>query len=515
MILTTPIKQPCTTTEHNHKSYIFTLYIFMLLCVVGNCLLFYCSCAGNCENCCGINALLRIANIDQDGKVDGNKILNKAFVNGEKKALVDVSIYRGSTEKDYKAAKEKFLNSINQTCKTHLSAYVEVGDTARYFIHCKDANSKEVGKDYYYGLFEGSEATKIVILRCGSEIKNMNGMFYNCSSLKELDLSNFNTENVTYMKAMFYNCNKLTNLDLSSFNTTNVTNMFRMFNNCSSLTKLDLSNFDTTNVTNMLQMFSNCSSLTKLDLSNFNTDKVTDMQYMFDQCFKNEATLICKASTIKKITENKISWLTITNDNENDEKYKAINKTLNNNLDQVYTCSVKRGVNEHMPQITSVVKYDKAKLFELKNMPANCKINGKQIVSKKFSKENLVKYVPIVGNEDYQQMIQGGFIASIALTGETYLSAYVEVGDTARYFIHCKEANSIHEGISCYGLFHESEATKIEILSCGSEIKNMSNMFYSCSSLTILDLSKFNTNTVKDMRGMFYKCSSLKALNII
>ena len=27
----------------------------MLLCVVGNCLLFYCSCTGNCENCCGIN----------------------------------------------------------------------------------------------------------------------------------------------------------------------------------------------------------------------------------------------------------------------------------------------------------------------------------------------------------------------------------------------------------------------------------------------------------------------------
>ena len=75
MILTTPTKQPFTTTKHNNKSYIFTLYLFMLLCVVGNCLLFYCSCTGNCENCCGINGLLRIANIDQDGKVDGNNIL--------------------------------------------------------------------------------------------------------------------------------------------------------------------------------------------------------------------------------------------------------------------------------------------------------------------------------------------------------------------------------------------------------------------------------------------------------
>ena len=31
-------------------------------------------------------------------------------------------------------------------------------------------------------------------------------MFYKCSSLKEINLSNFNTHNVTYMKAMFYEC---------------------------------------------------------------------------------------------------------------------------------------------------------------------------------------------------------------------------------------------------------------------------------------------------------------------
>ena len=143
----------------------------MLLCVVCNCLLFYCSCTGNCENCCGINGLLRIANIDQDGKVDGNNILHKAFVNGKKKASVDVSIYRGSTEKDYNDAKKEFLESINTKDPKHLSAYVEVGDIARYFIYCKDANSKQVGY-MTYGLFHGSAATKIEILSCGSEILN-------------------------------------------------------------------------------------------------------------------------------------------------------------------------------------------------------------------------------------------------------------------------------------------------------------------------------------------------------
>ena len=99
----------------------------MFLCVVGNCLLFYCSCTGNCENCCGINGSikdkiesenenndkLKEVDISNDGKIGNIQIVNKVFVNGEYKALVDVSIYRGSTGKDYNGAKNEFLKSIN------------------------------------------------------------------------------------------------------------------------------------------------------------------------------------------------------------------------------------------------------------------------------------------------------------------------------------------------------------------------------------------------------------------
>ena len=35
-------------------------------------------------------------------------------------------------------------------------------------------------------------------------------MFYKCSSLKEINLSNFNTNNVTNMSYMFLGCEKLT-----------------------------------------------------------------------------------------------------------------------------------------------------------------------------------------------------------------------------------------------------------------------------------------------------------------
>ena len=33
-------------------------------------------------------------------------------------------------------------------------------------------------------------------------------MFYGCSSLKELNLSNFNTNNVIYMNSMFNGCSE-------------------------------------------------------------------------------------------------------------------------------------------------------------------------------------------------------------------------------------------------------------------------------------------------------------------
>ena len=48
-----------------------------------------------------------------------------------------------------------------------------------------------------------------------------------------------------------------------------------MFADCIAVTSLNLSNFNTQNVTDMYYMFSNCNSLKSLDLSNINTQNVT------------------------------------------------------------------------------------------------------------------------------------------------------------------------------------------------------------------------------------------------
>ena len=66
-------------------------------------------------------------------------------------------------------------------------------------------------------------------------IKNISYMFFECSSLTNINLSNFNTNNVTNMSYMFYGCSSLKEINLSNFNTNNVTNMHGMFYNCISL----------------------------------------------------------------------------------------------------------------------------------------------------------------------------------------------------------------------------------------------------------------------------------------
>ena len=103
-----------------------------------------------------------------------------------------------------------------------------------------------------------------------SKVTNMCQMFYqetgnHFDSFTTLDVSNWNTSNVTNTDNMFCNCNKLTSLDVSKWDVRNLKYMDSMFYFCTSLTALDLSNWDVSNMTNYCDSFIyNCSALTTL-----------------------------------------------------------------------------------------------------------------------------------------------------------------------------------------------------------------------------------------------------------
>ena len=100
----------------------------------------------------------------------------------------------------------------------------------------------------------------------------MGYMFNNCPLLKELNLSNFNTSQVTNMEYMFNRCSSLVTLNLSNFNTSQVINMGYMFNNCRSLKNLDIHNFVFKNSVEINYMFSNCSDVLKNKIRKENKD---------------------------------------------------------------------------------------------------------------------------------------------------------------------------------------------------------------------------------------------------
>lgn len=161
----------------------------------------------------------------------------------------------------------------NHTCKL-----ISLSDT-EHVIFIPD-KVKEI--DYYYGSF-----TK-AIQNLRGNIKVIGGhrlttavkMFQRCHA-QSLDLSSFDTSNITDMRFMFYACHAQI-LDLSTFDTSAVESMQHMFEYCHAK-QIKITSFDTSNVTDMSYMFFNCETQ-HIDLSSFDTSKVKDMHSMFEFC---------------------------------------------------------------------------------------------------------------------------------------------------------------------------------------------------------------------------------------
>ena len=136
-----------------------------------------------------------------------------------------------------------------------------------------------------------------------SNVTTLYGAFADCLALTKLDLTSFNTSNVTNMRAMFMNTNgnAISNLKEiifgANFDTSNVTTLYGMFGNLTNIVSLDLSMFDTSNVTDMNDLFSGCKSLLSINLSSFNTSKVTNMSGMFYNCNSLTTLDLCSFDT--------------------------------------------------------------------------------------------------------------------------------------------------------------------------------------------------------------------------
>ena len=181
--------------------------------------------------------------------------------------------------KTFNDAINNFLNTNNLT-------------KIKFIADSEKTSEMQIGESGVY-LLVGNDNT-LEIHTAASEFifpANCESMFHFLTNLTSVDFNNcVNTENVTTMAEMFYGCSKLESLDLSNFNTASVTTMKSMFSGCSVLDEIKFgANFTAASVESMESMFYNCKAMTSIDLSKFNTASVTTMESMFYGCSKLES----------------------------------------------------------------------------------------------------------------------------------------------------------------------------------------------------------------------------------
>ena len=113
-----------------------------------------------------------------------------------------------------------------------------------------------------------------------SLVTNMSHMFKGVTP-NYLDLSAWDTSNVTDMSSMFNSFTVTDMSDLSNWDTSNVTNMSGMFEYASITTDIGIENWNVSNVTNMSLMFRNSAINFNIKLSDWNVSNVTNMYWMF------------------------------------------------------------------------------------------------------------------------------------------------------------------------------------------------------------------------------------------
>ena len=141
----------------------------------------------------------------------------------------------------------------------------------------EDSSGLFSNKPGSYTLAEFLDTSKIDT----SKVKNMSNLFF-LSKIKEINLDTWDTSNVTNMSLMF-DSSEAEKLNISNLNTKNVRSMNGMFSNLSTsgFKDLDLSKWDTSNVTDISRMFTLNYSTEKINVSNWDTSKITKMEDAF------------------------------------------------------------------------------------------------------------------------------------------------------------------------------------------------------------------------------------------
>ena len=345
------------------------------------------------------------------------------------------------------------VNIEDEESDDEIKLWLDPADkTAYYYVETEKVYLNADSSEMFFSKYGEQKIKNILDLDLSnfdtSQVTNMSSMFRGMSNLTTLNLSNFDTSQVTNMDSMLASVSNLTTIDLSSFDTSKVTDISAMFYDLSNLITLNLSNFDTSRVTNMQDMFYGMRNLTTIDLSSFDTSKVTRMRAMF-YGMRNLTTLNLSSFDTSKVTDMSLMFYNMSS-----------LTTLNlSNFDTSQVINM-YSMFDSVSNLTTLdlSNFDTSKVTNMSSMFNNM-TNLTSLNVSSFNTENV-------------------------------------------------------ENMS--GMF--SQVQKLEHLNLShfrtDKVTNMGSMFYQMIKLKTIDLSHFNTANVTDMSSMFSMDDNLTELDL-
>lgn len=356
-------------------------------------------------------------------------------------------------------------------------------------------------------LFEGCERMTSIDISSFevSSVHSVRGLFSGCEKLTEIVWPKmiFCKDGVD-ISSLFNDCKLLTDIDLHCFAGCKIIESTYTFGSCLNLKSIDLSKIDYSSCGGYTGIFTNCSSLTTLDVSNFGWKNIGgECVWPFENCSSLKSInlgdfYIPKADRLENFFRGCSSLTTI--------EYSRFDINVKNIAHFFRDCSSLRSIN-----VDNLVK---DQTLSIDGIFANCS----SLESVDLSNWNTTSVTTMAG------LFQGcSKLESIDLSSfETY-----NVTSMSDLFSWCKNLKQITYGngfttekVTGYGLRSLfSGCSSMEVIDLSkyttSKALSFSEMFNGCSSLKkIIWGHNFDTHYAEEFRGMFRGCSSIENLDL-
>ena len=436
-----------------------------------------------------------------------------------------------------------FNNCHPRSLRYWFHGFTTLGTSASYYIHDISRLNLSEAEDLHGAFYDCTNLRELDVsgwfTTGNSVVTDLGSTFYGCKNLSALNVSNWDVSHVTTLESTFMRCEKITSLDMSKWYTRNVTNMNSTFSGCKALTYLPVDTMRVSNVTDLKATFSECENLATLNVSNWDVSKVTTLESTFEYLGKSNSTNF----TLDVSSWNVGNVTTLKNTFHGCQKISSLGSTAlrNWNVSKVTdmyqtfaSCNQLTALDVSQWTVNSVTTLYST-FYQCSMLAAldvtNWNVGNVETLYGTFQGCSRLLSLP-VGSWTVNKVanMESTFNGCSSLTTLPVNASgdYWNVSNVTtleKTFQGCSGLTSlpvdnwnVSNVTTLNGTF--SSCSRLTTLNVDGwkdklgKVEFLSNTFYGCSSLTTLSINNWNVSNVMNMSGTFQGCSGLKRLDV-